>query len=159
MPENTYKVNKVASLHKQLDAICDTGFALAAHIRYTRPSLLFQTYARKWSEHYSEKGYMLSDPVVLWGFTHTGRVLWDSLADQDPDGVLAAARAHGLFNGWTYAVGPATSRTISGFTRSGPAFTDQESADIEAMVDEVHALTEGFDQLDTKTQDAMRALG
>ena len=159
MPENTLKVNKVAGLYKQLHAICDTGFALAAHIRYTRPSLLFQTYARKWSEHYSEKGYMLSDPVVLWGFTHTGRVIWDSLADQDPEGVLVAARAHGLFNGWTYAVGPATSRTISGFTRSGAPFSDAEFAAIEAMVDEVHDLTEGFDQFDAKTQDAMRALG
>lgn len=66
MPENTHRVNKLTSLHKQLSAICDTGFAIAAHIRYTRPSLLYQTYARKWSEHYSEKGYMLCDPVVIW---------------------------------------------------------------------------------------------
>lgn len=73
--------------------------------------------------------------------------------------MLAAARAHGLYNGWTYAVGPATSRTISGFTRSGAAFSDAEYALIEAMVDEVHALTDGFDQFDAKTQDAMRALG
>ncbi len=43
--------------------ICDRGFALAVHIRLTRPTLLYQTYASDWTDNYSIKGYMMTDPV------------------------------------------------------------------------------------------------
>ncbi len=159
MPNNTQKVNEVATQLKLLSGFCDTGFAVASHIRYTRPSLLYQTYSNEWIEHYSEKGYMLCDPVVHWGLTHTGWVNWDTLVSKDPEGVLAAARAHGLFNGWTYSVGPRTSRTITGHTRSGPPFSEAEFAQIEVIVNKIHDLTDGFEHFPTGIQDGLRALG
>ena len=61
---------RVATVERSLEAIgtiCDLGFALAVHIRLTRPTLLYQTYADDWSENYSTKGYMMSDPSVAWG--------------------------------------------------------------------------------------------
>ncbi len=152
------KAEAIARHLSRLAALCDTGFALAIHIRLTAPTLLYQTYARKWAEHYSVKGYMLSDPVVHWGLSHTGRVVWDTLTDIDPDGVIAAAVSFGLNHGWTYAVGPANSRTIAGLTLNGRAHTPVEVAEIEAIVDDLHGLTDHFDAFSKDVQDQLRKL-
>ncbi len=152
------KATEVALYLGRLSALCDSGFALAIHIRLTAPTLLYQTYSQAWAEHYSTKGYMLSDPVVHWGLTHTGRVEWNSLKGEDPEGVIAAAISHGLTHGWTYAVGPITSRTIAGLTRSGRKHTEAEVAEIQAIVDDLHAITDGFDDLAKDVQDKLRRL-
>lgn len=138
--------------------MCGTGFALAIHIRLTAPTLLYQTYSQAWAEHYSTKGYMLSDPVVLWGLTHTGRVEWANLTDADPEGVIAAAISFGLTHGWTCATGPANARTIAGLTRSDRAHTPAEVSEIEAIVDDLHALTDGFDDFSKDVQEKLRRL-
>jgi LuxR family transcriptional regulator len=153
------KTDAVAKLLFQLSTICDTGFALAVHIRYTRPSLLYRTYNQEWIDHYSEGGLMLTDPVVHWGLTNTGCMKWSGLADQDQDGVIAAAVAHGLLNGWTYAVGPPNSRTLAGLTKSGADFTAAEQDMLIAVVDEIHALSDGIETFSTRTLDELRALG
>lgn len=142
----------------RLGALCDTGFALAIHIRLTAPTLMYQTYRPEWAEHYSTKGFMLSDPVVVWGLTHTGRVKWSDLTGGDSEGVIAAAVSFGLTNGWTYATTSANSRTIAGLTRSGRAHTEAEVAEIVAIVDDLHALTAGFDDLPHAVQDKLRHL-
>lgn len=152
-------VDRVANLVGRITAACDTGFALAIHIRYTRPSLLYRTYRQEWIDTYSEKGYMLFDPVVRWGLMNTGGVDWPALAGEDPEGVIADAARHGLLNGWTYATGPATSRTILGATRSGAAFSEAEKRDLAALVEEIHAVTDGIEQFDEATLEALRALG
>jgi LuxR family transcriptional regulator len=147
----------VAGLLSELSAICDRGFALAVHIRYTRPTLLYQTYDQAWVDHYSEKGYMLSDPTVHWGLANLGAIDWAQLVDQDPEGVIAAATARGLTNGWTYAVGPVTSRSLCSMTRAAPFSADQR-ARCCAIIEEIHNLTEGFDTLSSSQQDKLRNL-
>ena len=147
----------VAQYLGSIAKFCDRGFALAIHIRYTRPTLLYQTYSQDWADHYSVKGYMLSDPVVRWGLTHTGWAEWASLADEDPDGVIAAAVSFGLTHGWTYATGPAGSRTIAGLPRS-TAYLPGDFDELARLVDAIHDATEGFDQLTPAEQDALRKL-
>lgn len=147
----------VAQYLGRLEEICDRGFALAIHIRYTRPTLLYQTYSQDWADHYSVKGYMLSDPVVRWGLTHTGWVEWASLTGDDPEGVIAAAVSFGLTNGWTYATGPVGSRTIAGLPRS-TAFSQDELDELGRIVDAIHDATEGFEQFPAATQDKLRNL-
>ncbi|MEO6298858.1 MAG: autoinducer binding domain-containing protein [Paracoccaceae bacterium] len=151
------KETEIDALLGKLKAICDRGFALAVHIRYTRPTLLYQTYAQDWSDHYSEKGYMLSDPTVHWGLANVGSMDWDMQVDQDPEGVIKAARNYGLINGWTYAVGPATSRSLASMTKTTP-FTEEQRNQVRAAIDEIHALTDGFENFPPKQQIALRAL-
>lgn len=158
MAQSTRKDELVAQLLGRLSTFCDRGFALAVHIRLTRPTLLYQTYDQAWSDTYSMKGYMMHDPVVHWGLGNTGWVDWSSLTDRDPQGVLADAVAHGLTNGWTYSVGPASSRTIAGLPRSGAPFLDAERDEMAAIVDQIHAATEGFDGFPTDLQDRLRRL-
>lgn len=138
--------------------ICDRGFALAVHFRYTRPTLLYQTYNQDWTDLYSEKGYILSDPVVGWGLSNTGWVEWASLTAHDPVGVIADAVAHGLTNGWTYATGPSSSRTLAGLSRSGAPFSAVERAEMARMVDDIHELTEGFETFPHDLQVRLRGL-
>ena len=152
------KVGKMANLLKKLAQCCDTGFALAIHIRYTRPSLLFQTYDQAWNDYYSENGLMLSDPVVRWGLQNTGFVLWDDLMDEDDAGVLAKAKTFGLNNGVTYATGSISSRTISGFTRNGAPYSKDELESMTAIVDQIHALTEGIEDFSEGEINALREL-
>lgn len=155
----TTTVDAVAKHLHRLSLLCDSGFALAIHIRYTRPSLLYRTYHQAWIDHYSEQGFMLSDPVVHWGLAQTGSVNWADLAAHDNAGVLSAAKSHGLANGWTYATGPATSRTIAGLTKTGADFTRADRDSIIAIVNDLHALTEGLETLPPDQQDGLRALG
>ena len=149
---------QIAQYLHRLSGFCDHGFALAIHIRYTRPTLLYQTYAQDWADYYSEKGLMLSDPVVHWGLSNTGWVDWSTLVDRDPEGVIAAAVAHGLHNGWTYAVGPTSSRTIAGLPRTGKPFSASERAELAQIVDQIHDLTDGFEQMPADLQDRLRNL-
>lgn len=157
MPSAPEKSAKIAQGLGRLNAVSDRGFALAIHIRYTRPTLLYQTYDQAWADHYSEKGLMLSDPVVHWGLTNSGWVEWSSLTDRDPEGVIAAAVAHGLTHGWTYSVGSASSRTIAGLPRS-TAYATADRVYLSGIIDEIHALTEDFDKFPLAEQDTLRGL-
>lgn len=157
MVEVSRKDIGAATLLGELSGLCDRGFALAVHIRYTRPTLLYQTYAQGWGDHYSENGFMLVDPTVHWGLANVGAIEWERLVAQDTSGVIAAARSHGLTNGWTYAVGPATSRSLGSLTSSQP-FTAQTRARCCAIIDEIHALTDGFDSFPPDLQDRLRTL-
>jgi LuxR family transcriptional regulator, quorum-sensing system regulator SdiA len=151
-------VKQVAACLERLSAFCDTGYLLAVHIRYTRPALMFKTYPKDWLDHYSERGFMMVDPVVGWAMTQEGTAIWDDLAANDPAGVVAAARDFGLSHGVSFAVGPNTSRTIGSVTRS-TAFSAADLDAMRAIITEIHDLTEGFDAMPAKTQDALRAMG
>ena len=152
------RIETVAQSLKALDALCDSGFALAVHIRLIRPTLLYQTYAQDWVDHYSLKGFMLTDPTVLWGLEHTGSVRWSSLASQDKAGVIRDALAFGLTNGCTYATGPASSRTIASATKSGADFTEAEQKKIMSLVEAIHDITDGFEQFPPAVQEGLKSL-
>ena len=153
------RTDAVSQALTALDALCDRGFALAVHIRLIRPTLLYQTYSQAWAEHYSMKGYMLTDPVVRWGLEQNGTVKWSDLSAQDTAGVFPDAVKFGLTNGWTYSTGPASSRTISGATKSGADFTDDERTRIMALVDAIHLATEGFEHFPAAVQESLKGLG
>ena len=157
MVDVSRKAQDVATLLSELVSRCDTGFALAVHIRYTRPTLLYRTYAQTWGDHYNENGYMMVDPTVHWGLANVGSVDWQDLAPQDVAGVIQAARSHGLNNGWTYATGPATSRSLASMTNSVP-FIAEARTRCSAIIDEIHALTDGFDQFPADLQTRLRGL-
>lgn len=160
MPHNDRIVKQVKDKLMALADLCDSGYLLAVHIRYTRPTLMYTTYPSIWLEHYGEKGMMMVDPVVLWAMSETteaGVAHWTDLAGNDPAGVIAGSAAHGLHNGMSFAVGPITSRTIGSVTKS-TAFTAQETALAEMLVTAIHNLTNGLEKMDQATQDVLRGL-
>jgi LuxR family transcriptional regulator, quorum-sensing system regulator SdiA len=158
MSKDISVVKQVTACLERLSAFCDTGYLLAVHIRYTRPSLMFKTYPKDWLDHYSERGFMMVDPVVGWAMAQEGTAFWDDLAANDPAGVMAAARSFGLTHGVSFAIGPNTSRTIGSVTRS-TVYTAAELDTMRGIITEIHDLTDGVDAFPAKTQDALRALG
>lgn len=122
----------------KLADLAPRGYALALHIRFAAAHLMIQTYDPRWTEIYTEKGYMLADPMVFWGFGNDGTVRWSDIDLPDPHGILAQAATFGLKYGVAVALGPTSSRTIGGFAREDREFTDAEIATIAEIVNTLH---------------------
>jgi LuxR family transcriptional regulator len=141
-----------------MDRRSPAGFAAALHIRFTRPTYLFQTYAKRWNDHYSATGAHMYDPVVRWGLQNTGRVLWSDLAPYDEMGVLEQAKDFGLMNGVGFAVLIGDSRSIVACARADRDFDEEEIAELERLVIELHELTAGPGRLSPADEHALTEL-
>jgi len=53
---------------QKLQRLAPAGHALGLHIRFASATLMFRTYPQEWLDIYTQKGYMLCDPMVSWGF-------------------------------------------------------------------------------------------
>ncbi|MBN2906951.1 MAG: autoinducer binding domain-containing protein [Rhodobacteraceae bacterium] len=153
------RVKKVSELLNALGEMCDTGYALAIHMRFMRPVLLYECYCREWSDFYDRNGLMLNDPVVHWGLAHNGVRLWDDPTLNDPLGVVRRAHDHGLHNGVAISTGTSASRTITGMTRSWGPFSAPEIERMTCIVETLHQITDGLGPLDSPEMTQLRALG
>lgn len=144
MPNKTTILTEV----QNLSDVATAGFALAFHIQYTRPTFLFQSYPDAWIREYSEKGMVMSDPTVHWGFENDGYLRWSDLSVQDSAGVLDRAAAHDLNFGVTCAFGGNDSRSMCSFARSDREFSDDECAALLQSMQVLHQETTGLAALD-----------
>jgi LuxR family transcriptional regulator, quorum-sensing system regulator SdiA len=122
----------------RLSELAPKGYALGLHIRFASAHIMIQTYDPRWIEVYTEKGYMLCDPLVSWGFGNEGVVRWSAIDHPDPHNVFGQAASFGLTYGVAVSEGPVSSRTIGGFARSDREFTDAEMAAIQDIVRKLH---------------------
>ncbi len=148
----------IAALLTELDQRSPAGFAIALHVRFTRPTYLFQTYAKPWMDHYTEAGLVMHDPVVRWGLQNTGRLRWSDLTEIDDAAVFAQARDHGLMNGAGIAIVLSGSRTIAAFARADREYTDEELEEFEDLLTRLHQATLGIERLSTRDQRALTEL-
>lgn len=157
--ESHSKMSEVKGLDQGLSRLTELspkGYALGLHIRYASAHLMIQTYDAGWSETYTEKGYMLGDPTVFWGFSNEGAIRWSAIDLPDPHGILKQAADHGLIYGLTVSYGPTASRTIGGFGRDDREFTDDEIAQILETVRELHERSTPPEQLTVAQRTALR---
>lgn len=101
---------------------------------------------------------MLSDPVVRWGLRESGFIRWSDIQDEDHEGVMAHASAHGLKYGVTFTLGRPTSRSITGLTKSTGEFSGAEVDEMIAIVTRIHDLTDNIDDLSAEDAATIRAL-
>jgi LuxR family transcriptional regulator len=148
----------IAALLEEIDERSPAGFAVALHIRFTRPTYLFQTYAKPWMAHYSQAGLVLHDPVVRWGLQNVGRRRWSDLASIDDARVFDQARDHGLMNGAGFAIVIAESRSIAACARADREFTDKEMEGVEELLGRLHRATLGLGRLGARDQRALTEL-
>lgn len=134
-------ISRIKSLMKAIEGQSPAGFAIAFHIRLTSPDFLFQTYPKEWTDIYSEKGYVMVDPIVRWGFTQTGSIRWSLLNDLDDHGIFKQTLSYDMNYGVAIATATNGSRSCAGFARGDREFTDLEIADLNKMVCELHDLT------------------
>ncbi len=133
----------VAALLVDLDRRSPAGFAIALHIRFTTPTYMFQTYARRWMDHYSASGMVMHDPVAHWGLQNVGRILWSDLEAIDGGGVMEAAKDFGLMNGVAISMVCSGSRSIAGFARADRDYNETEIAALEEGLARLHEATLG----------------
>ena len=155
MPDNRASI---ATLLAEIDEMTPGGFAIGLHVVFTGPAFLFQTFPQPWTEHYANRGLHLADPAVAWSLAHTGHVHWSALAADDPAGVIAAARAHGLRYGTTMAIFERDSRSVLGCARPDRDYLDAELDDIRARLSALHRLTLGRATLPPALEAALRKM-
>lgn len=148
----------IAVLLHDLDLRSPAGFAIALHIRFTRPIYLFQSYSKRWMDHYSAAGHMVNDPVVRWGLQNVGRIRWSDLEPYDSAGVLEEAKDFGLMNGSAISVLIAGTRSIGGFARADRDYEAVEVDELEARLAALHRATLGLGRLSESDQRALTEL-
>ncbi len=134
-----------------LGEMSPAGYFLGLHIRFTSPLMSFTTYDQNWTDHYTNNGYVLRDPMTAWGFCTTGSTRWSNKRIPDPFGIFKEAARYGLRYGVTISCGPISSRTIASVARADREFDDVEIAELEALVRRLHDITEPPQKL-TKAQ-------
>lgn len=135
----------------KLDAYAEAGYFLALHIRFTSPLMFFQTYNEAWIKQYTENGYVLRDPMTAWSFASTGATRWSNPRIPDPFRIFEEAKTFGLKFGATVSVGPVLSRSVCSVARSDREFTDDEIAEMSALIERLHDMVEPTTRL-TKAQ-------
>ncbi|MBK1637234.1 helix-turn-helix transcriptional regulator [Rhodovulum adriaticum] len=143
---------------RTLDSLAPKGYNIGLHIRFTSPLMTFQTYSAEWLTHYTEKGYVLRDPMVAWGFATTGATRWSNKRIPDPFGILKEAARFGLEFGVTISWGPITSRTIASVARADREFEDAEIEQIQALVRRLHDMTEPPRELTKAQVEALKCI-
>lgn len=143
---------------KQLDGYAEAGYFLALHIRFTSPMMFFQTYNKAWTDHYSENGYVLRDPMTAWSFSTTGTTRWSNPRIPDPFGIFEQAKTFGLKFGATISTGPILSRTVCSLARGDREFTDQEIGEVHQLVKRLHAMCEPTQRLTKAQTEALKLI-
>lgn len=124
-------------LDLDLRAVAPAGHYLALRVGFGFPMEEVQALPPAWVEAYTRGGLMLVDPVIRWIYGRTGVTRWSAIDLDDPQGVLACARAHGLRFGAAVSIlgaAPATERSFGHFARPDREFTDAEMALLSAHV-------------------------
>ena len=149
---------KIAGFITEVDRMCPAGFALGLHIDYTTPRFMFQTYPKKWVETYNARGLLMHDPVVQWGFEHTGFIRWRELVDDDPKGVMGQAKRYGMSHGVTISTDVGKSRSVGGFARSDRDYLDVEIDELHDLVMRLHHETLALKELSDSDVIALKML-
>ena len=130
-----------------LDKLAPSGYGLGLHIRNGTPYMLLRTYDPEWSARYIDEGYMMVDPLVFWGVQNEGAVRWSELEAPDPHRILDQAATYGAKYGVVISIGPISSRSIGGFSRSDREYTDTEVQHLLNVVTKLHFDTRPPDSL------------
>lgn len=121
-----------------LDMLAPSGYGLGLHIRNGTPYMLLRTYDPEWSAKYADEGYMMVDPLVFWGVQNEGVIRWSELEVPDPHNVLMQAATYGAKYGVAISIGPISSRSIGGFSRSDREYMDAEVQHLLNVVTKLH---------------------
>jgi LuxR family transcriptional regulator len=117
---------------------------------------MFQTYRKAWLDHYSANGLIMADPMVAWGFEHSGSARWSELSD--PSGVMKKAAEFGLTYGVVIAEVSDDDRSICGFANGAAEFTDAEIAELAENVSTLHSITADLSRLDPATVEQLKKM-
>ncbi len=148
----------ISPILESIGECCTAGYAIGLHIKFSTPTFFFQSYAQEWLEHYSNKGMVIHDPIVRWGFENTGAADWEDLKEMDERNVLGTAADYGLRHGVVISLLVDGSRSIAGFSRADRRFTPQEVDFLQTELSRLHELTRNQTELSSAEHSALKQL-
>ncbi len=151
-------ITKIKELLSSLSPLAESGCAIAFHIRLTAPDFLFQTYPKEWTDLYSNRGYVMADPTVRWGFSETGSIRWSDLHDQDEQKIFEQSLAFGLNYGVSIATDTNNSRSFASFSRADREYNEAEIAQLTQTVEALHEITASNSGMDAALRDELTAV-
>ncbi len=151
-------ISKIKDILGSLQHTSPSGFAIAFHIRLTSPEFLFQTYPKEWTDIYSEKGYVMVDPIVRWGFSNNGSVRWSELANMDSENILEQSLAYDMAYGVAIGIEAGGTRSVAGFAHPDREFSDEEITSLIERVQDLHALTAGKEGMEDAVREQLQSL-
>ena len=80
----------IEKLESHLRGVVPAGYMLALNIRYLTPEFLQSTYPSDWVTIYTDRRYVLFDPVVVWARFSVGTTRWSEI----PTGYSRGAGLH-----------------------------------------------------------------
>jgi LuxR family transcriptional regulator, quorum-sensing system regulator SdiA len=122
--------------------ISPSGFYLALRVGFTFPEEELNRLPDPWVEHYTRHGLVVHDPLMKWVYANQGAARWADIDAPDPQGVRAAATAHGLPFGAvasTTTVAERGKRSYGLFFRADRDFSDDEVVYLRGLLETLHS--------------------
>lgn len=124
--------------------LAPAGYYIALRVGFAFPLVETNALPEAWVERYTQRGYMLSDPVMQWLYGNSGAIRWSEITLPDPLGILAEAATHGLVHGVAIScasTGTDGQRSFGSFARSDREFSDDEIALLTHKLRRLHEAT------------------
>jgi LuxR family transcriptional regulator len=124
--------------------IAPAGYYVALHVGYAFPLSEHNALPDSWVEIYTQRGFMLQDPVMRWLYENDGAVRWSEIALPDPRNILAQAAEHGLRFGVAICctpTGPEGQRSFATFARADREISDEEIVILQSKLRRLHEAT------------------
>ena len=125
-----------------IQTIAPAGYYIALRIGFAFPVEEVNELPADWVDHYTQKRFMLFDPIMRWVYSNVGTVTWGDLALDDPHHILSQAHSYGLRYGVAVSVFDGNKegqRSFGSFARGDRDFTELETKILHAYVVRRHA--------------------
>jgi LuxR family transcriptional regulator, quorum-sensing system regulator SdiA len=122
-------------------SLAPAGFYVAIRVGFAFPLVEHNYLPQAWVREYTVSGFLVHDPMMAWAYRASGIVRCHALREDDSQGVLELAHAHGLKYGAAAShvdEGDAGQRSIGIFFRSDRDFTCAELDVILATLQSCH---------------------
>lgn len=136
--------DSAARTGSEIASLATSGYYIALRIGFAFPLADYNALPASWVEHYTQKNYMLADPVMHWLYQNSGAVRWSQIKLADPRGIMADAAGFGLHYGVAISFddpGPKGQRSFGTFARPDREFTDDEIDRLQKILHDLHVAT------------------
>lgn len=122
----------------RLKALGPAGYRLILRVRLTDSKKnMIDGMPPAWSALYNQRGYIMGDPVFLWGLVNNGAKRWEDIDINDYRGVLAKAKAFGLNYGVVVAQQIDGRHTALSVARSNSPYGDAEISSCVKLLNDI----------------------
>jgi len=135
-------MTRLADQTESILRISPSGFYLALRVGFTFPEEELNRLPDAWVEHYTRHGLVVHDPLMKWVYANQGAARWADIDAPDPQGVRAAAAAHGLPFGAVASTTTAAERgkrSYGLFFRADRDFNDDEMTYLRGLLETLHS--------------------